>query len=303
MCTKDYFNALEDPFDCAAVCVPAPFSPPSQKVFFRSYTSMLTGVGGVGFVVFSPGTAITTSDCAYFTTSAYTGTSVFNPYTGGVGINNAATNSLYAASVDGDSYLSCRIVSSGLRIRNVTPLMTRGAYVVGYESPQHSSLLSTSSASDVNVLELIQWQNDEVCERVNSDSGDWISVAYHPVAEEDLDYVSLSQSATQSTTIRSPGNFYLGFWVQASSSSTQTFEVEFVVSAEFVGTSAVGTTPSESDPQGLALVNNITSITDVRKPRVGDRLPVLKRILNGARAFTGFAADFLPIAKGMLALL
>lgn len=300
-CAQEYFTALEDPFGLHAVCVPASINSPSQKVVFRGYTVMSTGTNGVGWVIACPGTGMLQNNCVYATGPTYTGTLGTVAYNADTGVLGSNTNSTNSASLN-DDVAAYRIVASGLRIRNVTPLMARGCMVAGLEEPSHSSLISTSSNTDANVSYPGSWLQAETAERLNLDSGDWASVVWHPSNTNEYGYYTGSQLLTINTTVATAGNGTLGFYA-STSNGVQTFEVEFVIIGEVVGRMAVGATPSESDPNGLAMVANIVSAIDVRKPRIGDRLPVLKKILHGAQTFIGFASDFAPIAKSIAAML
>jgi len=266
---------------------------------------MQTGTMGAGWVVFAPGVGLSNGGvCVISTTADWTGTSSNTPWSGDANLQSFFTNSPWSSSAVTDSMISARIVSAGLRVRNITPVMNRGCILVGMEEEGHSQLMSGTTRTSAAVPALSSWLQEETAERINSDSGDWCSVVFHPVNQGDLNFASLDQMDNSNETLWMPGNSYLGFYAQASNTSqNQVFDVEAIVTVEVTGQSAQGLTPSESDPQGLAIVQNITSTIDVRKPRVGDRLPILKRILNGAKTFAGFAADFAPIAMQLISLL
>jgi hypothetical protein len=300
-CAINYLQALEDPFTAKAVCVPTSFTAPSQKVFWRSNGIVNTGTAGSGWVIASPFNGQITADSVYFTTSNYPGNSTYVPYSGDTGVDGVPNNSTNSNTLADDD-LTVRLVAAGLRIRNVTPLMNRGCLVTGREQSQHATLMSNVSNSVSTVNELGQWMQFEDAERINTDSGDWASVVYHPIKEYEMDYFPCGSFSPSDTTI-TPGNFTLGFSLQASTSTAQVFEWEFVCVSEQIGRLAIGLTPSESDPQGLSQIVNIVSSVESRKPRIGDRLPILKRILNGANTFVGYAEDFIPLAKSMIAML
>lgn len=245
-----------------------------MKQACRASGTFNTGTSGFGYVFVSPFNFI------FNNTNPITWTDSTYPLTNmnaGTGSNTANSNSPFNNSNNSDA-LQVRLVACGLRVKNVTALLAKGGTLVGAESLNHTDMLGYTVASTLNMA---------TAQRMNAVSEEWSSVVWHPVDEDEYDYVSFSAF-----------NFLqnahtLAFMAQVGDATQiQTYEWEINCAFECKGTIVQTLTPSLSDPKGLAIVQNATSTAADRKPWVGDRakqlLPLLAKA--GAYAYSAYKA-------------
>ncbi len=201
-----------------------------------------------------------------YSTASYTGAQIPVPGANAiVGVSTATSNSNWNIQ-ENPANLKMRLVASGLRIRNVTPYMYRGGVVRGLETPQHNdaigytyssmSLYDQSGAGDIE--------------------GKWSSLVWHPVDEDEFDYVNgrncpIYTDIVNGNTDNILWNNSLAFCVQSPALQTQQYEFEVVGAYEFVGAMVHGTTPNRSDPLGMSAIQETYSSSASRRPSVLDR--------------------------------
>jgi len=156
--------------------------------------------------------------------------------------------------------VQARVVAFGLRIRNITPALTRGGQCVGLAHPAHASL-DTFTVADMDAFA-------ESGRHSGKDLGSWIELTWRPVDSDDTDffYTFAAPNAPDAGT--------LGFLAVAPSASPQTYEYEAYGLYEIqgnIGDKAI----SIADPTGHAAVSNtLVAAQKLHKPHVRDeRLP------------------------------
>jgi hypothetical protein len=278
---------LNNPFSGNVACVPSEFSFPTLKQNFRASGTFTTGTAGFGFVSFNPFAAVfqvappDVSNPVVFSLSAFASLAV-QPYVFGTAC--AITTSPYPPTYVQEQ-MTFRLVAAGLRVRNVTPLLNRGGSLIGIETMNHDSLVGTSIPGALL---------EDTAERCNTNSTGWQSVVYHP-----MQYAELSFYAP-SLTIGVP---FIGFLAQTTASDgtvPQIYEFEACSVVELKGSMAHGLTPSMSDPVGLGIVQNITSMPQSRKPFISDDAGMrLSRVGEFVGAAAGFASTAYRAFKGV----
>jgi len=249
-CARDYLSVLENPFSGKTSCIPVDTNFPTRKFSVFSRGVFNTGSSAFGFVMFSPQSSFMNDSVAvYFSGTTYGGTTFT---ASGTGVYSAYTNSDYTGASLGGDELSARLVGAGLRVRNVTPMLSRGGSCVGVESPNHINLTNYTFA---NVMAF-----DEAA-RITTTRDIWSSVVHHPQDDDDFDFLASTGS---------PGSiqfYYLGFCADAPASSPQTYEYECYAAYEAKGSFVRGLTPSFTDPMGMAAIQNTVMSVEARRPK------------------------------------
>jgi len=180
-----------------------------------------------------------------------------------------ATNSPYPANVTAAN-MQGRLVSCGLRVRNTTPLLSRGGLCVGAESLTHTGMVN------LTIPDLMAM---DTTDSVPAASDLWSSVVWHPQDDDEFDYLDSSELT---------GDFLfpvLGFAFQGSPTVSQNYEFEVYVVFEAKGATVHGLTPSFADPVGMSAIQNTIASVAQRKPVVGDRDRIVSRsLLQASRA-------------------
>jgi len=241
--------------------------------YYGPMNDAATFVGGQGaFVTYTTGS------------QTVTGFALSTVATQPIGTALANSNSPYNCS-DTYAQLEYKIVGCGLRVRNITSVLNRGGSLIGLETGTHAGLggFTPGAALYTPSVALLE----DTCERMSSTSNEWQSVVWHPRSPADVftyngNYIVTLAPAGPYSATGSP----LGFIMPNSPS--QTYEWEAYVVFEAYGQVAHGLTPSLSDPNGMAVVQNITQSTAARKPKSGDRAKWVATLLGKA---IGFAKD------------
>lgn len=271
-CARLYVSAIEDPFNCIGACIPSPFAIPSQKVTARARGVFTTGTNGYGAIVVCPkssvyndaygATATGPKSAIIYTDTTYAGTTI--PLYSATGANPTSTNSPFSYVSTNSSQLNTRVVSAGLRIRNVTPQLNRGGIGLGIEEPAHSDLQTYA----MNVL-----YNLSTTGGINVD-GAWNTVRYHPVDADELEYLTSANGAYVGPGTNQTNSPWftssMAFIVAAPNSTAQTYEWEYVVNFEAIGRAAPGISPTDADPNAMAVAANLFRSMEERKPVTGD---------------------------------
>jgi len=273
-CAREYKRVLENPFSGNVACVPSAFNTPSLKQSFRAFGTFQTGTNGFGGIVVSPlstcfndtNTTVGTdpSTAILYTNSTYTLTTL--PAYNSTNAQAASTNSPYSYSSATNATVQFKLVSCGIRVRNVTAQLNRGATTIGIETPQHTDL------QQKGISGITLWDQAGL----GDSDGRWNVITYHPNDQFELSYFGKGNWINNANIgvdqyYGQPLTHFLGFAVQATTTAnTQTYEYEVVTVAEIIGTQVHGLSPSPSDPAGLAAVQNTYADARSRKPQVAD---------------------------------
>jgi hypothetical protein len=251
-CARKYARVLEDPFSGGVACVPTLTNFPTMKHSFRTRGTVTTSsTSGMGFVTMNPYFMLfNDTNALYQSNSTYTGSVISTGVA--TGITAAGSNSPYT-SIQNGTQVKGRLVAAGLRVRNVTALLSRGGSLAAAESLNHTSL---DTLNYTNLLLM------DTAGTLDASLGSWQSVVWHPQDEDELDFIQNTDTGAP------PFNAYtLGFIMTAPTVATvQNYEWEAYAVFEAKGQLVHGLTPSLSDPQGLAAVQNAVMPVENRKP-------------------------------------
>jgi hypothetical protein len=254
LAVHEYASSLANPFASGPSCgipdLPALMTRKS-KVFTRGtfQTSSNAGAQGCGFIVTSP--------CAAVAGDANSVT-INNPATFSapvIDLINAAqfvaltSNSDYVTADIGQANIVYRVVSHGIRIRNISPMVNRGGIIVGLHEPSHTCLEGFTIPTLDGYLEAGRM----------SDTQEWTTLTYRPIETSDFNYRPILPPVPAAGAY---DTYYMGFIVQAPSPALiQTYEFEVFTNLETQGRLAVGKTPSHADPVGNGAVNAMTAFS------------------------------------------
>jgi len=228
-----------------------------KHVFRASGNFQTSSTSGFGYVSFAPFNAAyfhgtTTHGPVNWSDSTFVGSAISTALVAVTGQNFASLNSPYSSGNAGDQ-TQARLVAAGLRVRNTTPLLSKGGSLIGLESPGHLDLGGETFTTCLLV---------DTCERCDAFSNDWIGVTYHPLYPNEITYFPAAASDQNPYM-----NDILAFCAQAPATGTaQLYEWETYGVYEFMGELVHGLSPSMSDPIGFAKVQNMYSTPASRKP-------------------------------------
>lgn len=274
-CASNYLSVLENPFSGKSFCIPTEYTYPSMKESFRARGTLQTGtVGNTGAICVNPfafffsdtnATGGASPTAAILYTSSASTSANFPVYTD-VGAVAASSNSNLSVT-NTFTQLAYRLVGCGLRVRNVTPYLSRGGSIYGGEMQQHSDLSGISITTFMN--------NDTSAP--GDPNGAWSSVVHHPIMSHEFQVFDSSFIGTNAAPATGFGRCrYLGFIASAPTGTPQTYEWEVYGSYELSGVIVHGLTRSLSDPVGMAAVQNSHSTISDRKLVVGDRSRIVQ---------------------------
>jgi hypothetical protein len=272
-CANDYAKTLADPFSATSACIPSypPLLTRKMQVFVKGVIS--TGSTGAGMIYADPLNAIANdTPCIWYSTSAYTANIFAAQSFNSVSANS---NSEYTASAvgTGPNQLSCRVVSSGLRIRYIGTELNRGGQIVAFHDPTHSTLNQRSLAS----------VDGEQESRRLPVSKEWSTVLYRPVDDPDNEFTSTLHNANT----QDDGSFFMGIIFQAPGVQSD-YEFEFYVNFEVHGRNVRGKTPSHVDVTGHGAVVASLISSPVMAP---NQVPAPMRSKNFLEQVESYAAD------------
>lgn len=245
------------------------------KVFSKGTfgTSANVLANGIGWICVDPLAAFG-NDTPYVTfNDPNSPTPAMDIVTSQAGGFTATSNSDFVRADLSAAGIQARVVSSGLRIRNVTAVLNRGGYVVGLHEPAHTCLQNFTIPAMDSYLE---------SGRVSGTVDDWTNILYRPVDTDDVDF---------QTVIVNPGaavanTNYMGFIVQSPTSAAagaQLYEYEAFTNLEAQGARAVGKEPSHADPNGFAAVNAMTVFSrKLHSPHQEDSQQMSSAFVSGA---------------------
>lgn len=254
--TTAYLHAASDPFEappCAVPNSPALMTAP-RKVWSKGSFSSSTVPAALdtGFIVISPETGMVNDLAVGYTNSAALAVPNVN-----LGASVATfSNSEFTSAALGPNAMQARVVSVGLRIRNITPSLTRGGQCIGLTEPAHGSVNGFTVA--------IMDSYNESERHGGKELSQWLELIWHPVDTDDYDFVSVPNVTP-----------CMGFIVTAPSASPQTYEYEIYGIYEYQGRNVIGKVFSVADSRGYeAVANTIVSSPKLHKSHTRDeRLP------------------------------
>jgi len=233
-CAEHYLSALVNPYDTpAGVCIPSDLFPlPSSKVKAFCRGRMNLGTSGIGFVTCRA--AIVNDQAAVsHTTSASLGTTA----TVASAFTNVATQWVtmlpYSEAAVINSRVAGRVVSYGLRLKYIGPLMSRNGVATSYEDPDHiSAERFTYDELNGNPYSTIR--------RIGSDDWD-AEVNYSgPTHPSDVEFVSDGSPLN-------PASYDKLAIIMVSGVAGDVYEYEYYTHIEYIGTQVVNKTKSHAD--------------------------------------------------------
>jgi hypothetical protein len=306
-----YASSLANPFldgpDGACIPDTPALMTRRAKVWVRGTfpTSSIAGASGTGWIVASPINAFANDAICVWASSPASPTAAINT---AIATNTFASNSDFVAADLGVQSIQTRVVSAGLRIRNITSQLNRGGYIAGLHEPGHSSL----DASTIASLEAYK-ETKRFSATVDKDSGEYTVLTYRPVETDDLDFIT-------AFPVPPTNSQFMAFMVQAPDTSglnPQLYDFEFTVNLEMQGPRAIGKEPSHADPVGYAAVNAMTVFSPVlHSPHQKDPSQVAQGFVQAAASYmsgnmskpkppqpaghTSWWHDLLEIAPGVI---
>jgi hypothetical protein len=199
---------------------------------------MATGVGNFGYILGRPAAANDVV-AAYFTGSAYAGTT-FSTTTGG-GVFSINGNSPYTASDYTSELVQSRVVSFGMRIRYTGRSFDQGGIIRVLEEPDHNNLAgdgfnTIAAYSKVRSLPV---------------STDWVTVTWQPVLPGEFEFVN---EATFGRSLFFP--LVIGV---SSAVPAAPFEFEYYLNYESIGSIVRGKSISHSEQNLTGKIINAIS--------------------------------------------
>lgn len=135
----------------------------------------------------------------------------------------------YSSASFATAGLKGRIVATGFRVRNITSMLNRGGSVYVFRDPDGNSLVG-SGLTVAAIAQYAQQGNWKVADA----SGDWSTLIYNKTDPDDYDYNANSQPLGTADCI---GCYFTG------AGTAQTYEIEIVTHAEYIGTNGGFTLP------------------------------------------------------------
>lgn len=267
--SKAYLHALADPFEappCILPSFPALLVRPVKVWAKGTFSTVSAGAAqDYGFAVLSPYLSIANDFSMVVTNSNALATKTIDLTTGGASIG-FGSNSEYNSTNFGQQLAQYRVVAAGLRIRNITPNLTKGGQTVGLAEPSHASVDGLNVAGFDLYLESARHSA--------KDLGSWIQLVWRPVDTDDADFNFTFPTAT------SVNGYNMGFQVVAPAGNPQSYEFEGYAIIEVQGKNVVGKIPSIADTKGFEAINNtIVASRTLHIPHVRD-----ERIVPAAQA-------------------
>jgi len=251
-CAWKYAKVLLDPFnEAAGACLPSFPSIPSKKIKAFSVGTMTSNTAsGVGYVVINPGKGVSNTGAWGIATTVTTfSATTIQTSSASAGCLAFASNSPLSSTTFGSQSGSAKLVSCGIRIRYIGPLL--------YQSGTVNCILSQNHG-DLNNQPLTNVQSWPNTNRVPV-GREWVNVTFRPQDPSDYD-VYLPGSSTTAINDGTGTTACLALVIAGCSTTNPcTFEYEAYGHYEAFGTNVPDVTPGESDPFGAAAVQNILS--------------------------------------------
>lgn len=282
-CTKEYLQALTDPFGLSKpACIPDMHVVPSKKNTLITHGTLSTDTTGFGFLVVNP-------FCAANNLFTCTDTGVqylfgLASYSDGTATltsvqtfqNNTSPNGVVATPVPQSPYgiadfhdhpsavpnggidAQVRIVGAGVQIRYTGTRLNEGGTLYATRRSDGESMNAMS------IPEVASRRDTITCPVNNT----WKTVSYIPIQPDDYDYCTNGLTGTRGqanittniTTAVEETRYNMGFLIKSAAAS-QPFEFRIIQHVEFVGKALDSVTRSHSDIVGMSAVRNVTAQT------------------------------------------
>lgn len=244
-CSRDYIQALMDPFSGVLACVPTNYINSNRIATAFARGNFACGANG-GFIAIDPQCFAFNDIVSVISSKAsYTG-SAFDLNTATIDANRDLSNSDYASASlgPGGNDLSMRVVGCGLKVWYTGREVDMGGFIVALHDPTHTTLFNRGFNSVLG---------EQQARRLPADRTP-VTILYYPV--EDSDY-SMRDSALPSTAVPpniavNTSHYYMGALIQPSNSTTNnTYAYEAFGIYEFQGRNIRSQKVTHGDPQGL----------------------------------------------------
>lgn len=262
---SQYMHALVDPWEAIPCSVPnqPPLMTRPSKYWARGTfsTSPVAGANGFGFIAVSPFNGVANDGDFVFYNSQALALPLIDVTTAGQ-FTLANSNADYQVSeFSGLTPKSARVVSCGLRIRNLTSALTRGGQCIGLAEPSHGTI-STMTVTGMDAYQ-------ESARHGAKDLSQWIELLWRPVDTDDMDFNSTFFNPNV------PNGVDMGFILVAPAGAPQTYEFEAFGIYELQGQLVTGKSFSVADTKGYdAVANTLVISPKLHKPHVRDqRIP------------------------------
>lgn len=241
VCQK-YLAALQAPWSPEADGATVPTIPVvrSQKVGGFARTVMTIGTLGFGYAAATPHAICGAATSASVSILGYNRNDIY-PGAAGAVTQELSYNLPYESADFGTAQgkVMGRPVAVGIRMRYIGEERLISGEIVAYEDPNHSTLASKTAA---DLLSQVGVQRAVV-----TNAREWVHIVSRPVNPNDLDYVSACSDT-----------WALAICVTGATPGL-TFEVEFYVRCEYIGTPTVNNaTLTSADPYGFGIVMDAT---------------------------------------------
>lgn len=326
-CAQKRAVASSDPFHPAArgCCMGTEnHLGPSMKVTATARIPVTVGTAGYGFIAFAPNL---TNDLAqwYSTSSAYAQSNLLplsaaNTLTGGVslGVLNDLPfdkDTLTNSGFTGNTQMTGRIISAGCRVKYTGREDASGGTVLGIVGDNHQNVTRDFSGSSLGSLSFpyaLASANTRIMD------ADGPPLVIFPVVSEEEAYVgtvapvatdmySYSGGSTDMagftyTTASTPnGSPVMALYFQGVAGNT--YLVDYILHAEYVGERASASDAIESDPQGMSIVvaaatNLANQLSTGKGQKARDTWGLMRAQL--LKALKGAAKIAIPIAENAL---
>ena len=308
-CAQDYYASLNDPWTGPQACIPSFPSLPSQRYRSLARGTFSSNASGRGFICVNPyemscssSGVVSDPHLAIFTNTSAAATTwdfaagdamAFPPNTTGYPHSSGVPN------VNITGYGQYRLVSCGIKIRYMGPLLNRGGRYVSLRVADDSHIGWTAAQLGVlgfNTIASLRGAN------YGCISEDWISLVYTPVQNEslcftDLKYCVLSTggqepAVNESHRYQQNGCVSLGILIDTVTASLP-FEFEISSNFELVGNLATAMTQSDgADPVGMARAAEAVQRQSNQSSLFGDLWEGSRPyVVSAGSRLTGFAAE------------
>jgi hypothetical protein len=182
-----------------------------------------------------------------------------------IDLNNAPVNTVWTSNSEydfadfGANLAQYRIVGVGVRIRNITPALTKGGQCIGLAEPSHS-VITNMTTGDFDAY-------SESARHSAKDLGSWIQLVWRPVDSDDADF----QFTFPTPAVGSINGFCMGFIIVPPAGSPQTYEFEAYGLYEIQGKNVTSKRFSIADTSGFEATSNaVVQSTNLYRPHVRD---------------------------------
>ncbi len=264
-CEAEYYQSLNNPWESPGACLPVWPSRPSMRVRSFSRGTISTNAGGNGFIVVNPWSMSSSSAGAATSTNL---SILTNDVTGSTAVwaFSSGTDSTFATNTIGKPHNSFdgggqvgtgayqyRVVSSGIRIRFIGPLLNRGGRYTSLRVPGDGNFAYSADSNGDLTLASLATVREAYWGTIDND---WITVVYTPQERDSLDYLDGSVVPyAEASQLKLPTNNLYGNEAQcclgiviSTTTASMPFEYEVTTNFELVGRNATSLSASPASP-------------------------------------------------------